>query len=186
MAIVERIKGILLDPKAEWPRIAAEPATTQAIYTGYVMLLAAIGPVATFVGFSELGIPWALRLAVGAYVMTLVVTFVLALVVDTLAPSFGGSKDFIASLKLVAYAFTAVYLAGIAHVIGHMAGIVILLAAIYAWYTFFLGAPVLRKCSAEKAVPFTLVVLLGWIALAIVAGVAMPGGGFAPGMRRPF
>ena len=43
-----------------------------------------------------------------------------------------------------------------------------LLASIYAWYTFFLGAPVLRKCSPDKAIAFTLIVVLCGIALGIV------------------
>ena len=34
MGIVDRMKGILLEPKSEWTAIAAEPATTQSIYTG--------------------------------------------------------------------------------------------------------------------------------------------------------
>ena len=64
MALIDRIRGILLDPKSEWPKIAAEPATVVSIYTRYVMLLAAIGPVAMLVRYSELGFPWALRLAI--------------------------------------------------------------------------------------------------------------------------
>ena len=45
MTIIDRIKGILLDPRAEWPRIATEPATVQSLYTGWIMLLAAIWPI---------------------------------------------------------------------------------------------------------------------------------------------
>ena len=40
------------------------------------------------------------------------VTFLLALIVDVLAPTFGGTKDFVASLKLVAYSYTAAWVAG--------------------------------------------------------------------------
>ncbi|CAG0961896.1 hypothetical protein BURK1_00758 [Burkholderiales bacterium] len=184
MAIIERIKGILTEPRAEWPKIAAEPATTQGIYAGWVMILAAIGPLATLIGFAELGAAWALRFAVGSYVISLAITFVLAMIVDTLAPSFGGQKDFVAALKLVAYSYTAAWLAGIAQVLGHLGGIVVLLASIYAWYTFFLGAPVLRKCSADKAIPFTLVIVLCGIALGVIAGMALSGAGFTPGMMR--
>ena len=45
----------------------------------------------------------------------------LALIIDVLAPSFGGQKDFVASLKLVAYSSTVVWLAGIFHLIGSFA-----------------------------------------------------------------
>ena len=172
MALLDRIKGILLDPRSEWPKIAAEPATVQSIYTRYVMILAAIGPVAMLVRYSELGFPWALRLAVASYVIALVMVFVLAMVVDVLAPSFGGEKDFVASLKLVAYSGTIVYLAGILHLVGWIAQMLMWIAAVYALYTFFLGAPALRKCAAEKAVPFTLAIAIGVIALFFIASLA--------------
>ena len=55
---------------------------------------------------------------------------------------------------------------------------------IYAWYTFFLGAPVLRKCSADKAVPFTLIVVLCGIALGILAGMVLSGSGMGAGTMR--
>ena len=177
MALIDRIKGILLDPRAEWPTIAAEPATMQSIYTRHVMPLAAIGPVAMLIRYSELGFPWALRLAIASYVITLVMVFVLAMVVDTIAPSFGGQKDFVASLKLVAYSWTIVFLAGLAHLIGWLAQVLLWIAAAYALYTFFVGAPILRRCSADKAVPFTLAIALGAIALYFVAS-------FATGVRR--
>lgn len=184
MGIVDRIKGILLEPKSEWTTIAAEPATTMSIYTGWVLILAAIGPIATLVGYADMGVAWALRLAVGSYVIALVITFVLAMVVDVLAPSFGGQKDFVAALKLAAYSYTAAWLAGIANVLGTFGGLVVLMASIYAWYTFFLGAPVLRKCSADKAIPYTLIIVLCGIALGILAGRVLSGTGMGPGMMR--
>lgn len=184
MALIDRIKGILLEPKFAWTAIAAEPATTQSIYTGWVMILAAIGPLATLVGFADLGIAWSVRLAVGSYVIALVITFVLAMIVDVLAPSFGGQKDFVAALKLTAYSYTAAWLAGVANVLGTFGGLIVLLASIYAWYTFFLGAPVLRKCSADKAVPFTLIVVLCAIALGLLAGMVVSGAGMGTGTMR--
>jgi hypothetical protein len=177
MALFDRIKGIVFDPRDEWARIAAEPATVQSIYARYVMILAAIGPVAILVRYMELGFPWALRLAIAAYVIALIMTFVLAMAVDVLAPSFGGQKDFVASLKLVAYSWTIVFLAGLAHLIGWLAQVLMWIAAAYALYTFFVGAPILRRCSADKAVPFTLAIALGAIALYFVAS-------FATGVRR--
>src|SRR3546814_5172400 len=53
--IVQRAKDILLKPKETWPVIAAEPATTQSIYVPYVVVLAAIGPIAQFIGGQVFG-----------------------------------------------------------------------------------------------------------------------------------
>jgi hypothetical protein len=172
MALFDRIRGILADPRAEWATIAAEPATMQSIYTRYVMILAAIGPVAMLIRYSELGFPWALRLALASYVIGLVLVFVLALVVDAVAPSFGGQKDFVASLKLVAYSGTAAWLAGIAHLFGWIAQVLMWIAGVYSLYTFFVGAPILKRCSADKAVPFTLMIAVGVVALWFVASQA--------------
>ncbi len=57
-----------------------------------------------------------------------------------------------------------------------------LIASIYAWYTFYLGAPVLRKCTQDKAVVFTIIILVIGLALGMVFGVLTSRGGFAPGM----
>ena len=47
--LIERIRSILTSPKTEWPVIAAEPATVGGLYTGYIMLLAAIPAICTFI-----------------------------------------------------------------------------------------------------------------------------------------
>jgi hypothetical protein len=169
MNLVERIKGIVMDPRNEWVRIAPEPATVQSLYTGWIMILAAVGPIAMLIAMHPI------RFAIAQYVLSLIITFVLAVIVDALAPSFGGTKDFIASLKLTAYSYTIAWLAGIFNLLGMLGGVIALAAAIYAFYTFFLGAPVLRKASAEKALPFTLVVVLCGIVLGALSGLVFSG-----------
>ena len=175
MALIDRIKGILIEPKAEWPKIAAEATSVQSLYTGWIMILAAIGPVAMLIGYGALGVPWALRIAIGSYILSLAMTALLALVVDVIAPSFGGQKDFLASLKLMAYSSTVVWLAGVFHLIGMFAQPLMWIAGLYALYTFYLGAPVLRKCSADKAIPFTLIVVLCAVGVYFIAGFALGG-----------
>ena len=181
MAFVDRVKNILLTPKTEWPTIAAETATTQSIYVGYVMILAAIGPIALALTGGMFGV----SAGVFGYVVSLIVTFLLALIVDALAPTFGGEKNFIQSLKLVAYSYTAAWIAGIFNLLGPIGGLIGLLAAIYSFYTFFLGVPVLKKCPPEKAIGYTIVVVLCGIVLGVVLGgvlmSAVLGGGMMGG-----
>lgn len=177
MALVDRVKNILLSPQTEWPKIAEEPATTQSIFTGYVLILAAIGPIAMAIRGGAVGLVG----AVLAYAVGLAITFVLALIVDALAPSFGGEKNFVQSLKLTAYSYTAAWIAGIFNLIPMLGGILALLAMIYSFYTFYLGAPVLKRCAQDKAVVFTIVIVICGIVLGIVVGgmlvTAMIGGG---------
>jgi len=180
MDLIERVKGIVVEPRSEWVKIAAEPATVQSLYTGYIMILAAIGPLASLLATRSI------QVAIAQYVLSLIVTFVMALIVDALAPSFGGAKDFLGSLKLTAYGYTVAWLAGIFSLLGIVGAALGLLATIYAIYTFFLGAPVLNKSSMDKAVPFTLVVVLCGIVLFVLARYAFAGMVMTPRMDAGF
>ena len=181
MNLVERVKNILLQPKGEWPKIAEEAATPQSLYLGYVAILAAIAPLAMLIRSGGMAIAG----AAVQYVLALIVTFVLALIVDALAVTFGGEKNFVQSLKLTAYSYTAAWLAGIFLIVPVLGGIVGLLAVIYAWYTFYLGVPVLKKCPQDKALGYTIVVVICGILLGVLlAGfiVSMIIGGGMMGM----
>ncbi len=177
MALVNRVKNILLAPKTEWPAIAAEPATVQSIYSGYVLILAALGPLALLVRAGVFGV----LVPIASYAIGLVVTYVLALVVDALAPTFGGEKDFIASLKVTAYSYTAAWVGAIFQIVPVVGGIIGLAAIAYAFYTFYLGVPVLKKCPPEKAVAYTIVVVLCGLLIGFLLGgvlmSALMGGG---------
>ena len=179
MALIDRAKNILLTPKTEWPTIATETATVASLYTGYIMLLAAIGPIAILVR-GQIGA------AIIGYVVALVVTYALALIVDALAPRFGGERNLIGSLKLTAYSYTAAWVAGIFNLIPTLGTGIGILAMIYSFYTFYLGLPALKKCPPEKAIAYTIVVVLcgfllggvlGTIALSVLnsAGPGNPG-----------
>ena len=169
MALIDRVKNILLTPKTEWPTIAGETATVQSILVGYALILAAIGPIALAIRFLAFGLVG----AVFAYVMSLVSLFVIAWIVDLLAPNFGGEKNFVQSFKLVAYAMTATWVAGIFKLLPYLGGLIGLVALIYSLYTFYLGAPALKKCSQDKAVVFTVVVVVCGIVLGAVIGLVL-------------
>jgi len=180
--LIERVKNILLQPKDEWPKIAVEEATPQSLYLGYIMILAAIGPLATFVAFGAFGLGFGLGMAVFAYIQSLIGVAILALIVDVLAPSFGGTKDFVAAMKLVAYSFTALWVAQIAFLIPMLGLLVVLIGLIYSFYLFFLGVPVLKKSTADRAVPFTIVVVVSAIVLMYLLGMIARSLGFGFGM----
>jgi hypothetical protein len=171
--LIERVKNILLSPRDEWPKIAAETATVQSLYVGYIVILAAIGPLAVIVRSLASGFGAALPLAIGMYLLTLVAVSIVALIVDTLAPTFGGERNFVGSLKLVAYAYTAAWVAGIFRLIPVVGGIVGLIAGIYSIYTFYLGVSPVKKSPADKAVGYTIVVLICNLLLFWVLGLVL-------------
>ena len=111
--LIARAKAILVSPRTEWPVIAAEPETVAGLYRNYILILAAIPAVASFIkmaifGYGAMGItirvPFgsALASAIVSYVLSLVLVYVVALIVDALAPNFGGQKSPIQALKVVA------------------------------------------------------------------------------------
>lgn len=187
MNIVERVKGILLSPKEEWPKIDVEQTDVKTLYTGYVMILAAIPVAASFIGMSLIGFgPFRIPIGLGvgnlivSYVLALVMLYVIALITDALAPTFGGQKSMIQALKLCAYSYTAAWVAGIFSLIP-MLGVIGLIGALYSLYLFYLGVPVMMKCPPDKAIAYTIVVILAAIVLGVIVA-AVTGMMFSAGM----
>lgn len=105
MAMVDRIKNILITPKTEWPVIAGESTSNADVVKGYILPLAAIPAVASFVGGSLIGhsIPFlggtyrvpviaGIGLAIFSFVMAIVGVYVLSFIVNALAPTFNAEK----------------------------------------------------------------------------------------------
>jgi Yip1 domain len=197
MISTSRIRGILLDPRREWQTIDGESTTTAALYSGWIAPLAAIGPIASFIGLSFVGftlpfgggrivvpITTGLASAIVRYVGALVGVYILAVVIDTLAPKFGGQSNRIQALKVAAYSSTAAWLAGIFGIIPAL-GILALLG-LYSLYLLYLGLPVLMKSPVERSIPYTIVVVLVAIVIFICLGLVsslvlrMGGGGTYP------
>jgi hypothetical protein len=177
MNLIDRSKAILLRPAETWPLLDAEPATVASIYKDWLIVMAAIPAVCAFIGLSLVGAGFGIRIPlvyglesmVVRYVVSLAVAFVMALIVDALAPSFGGQKNQVAALKVVAYGSTASYLAGILSLLPAL-GVLGLIAACYSIYLIWLGLPVLMKCPKDKAAGYTAVVILIAIVATIVIG----------------
>ncbi len=189
MALVDRVKSILLTPRTEWEVIDAEPTTVADLYKGYILPLAAIGPVASMIGalafgYRGFGITYrppvgtVLSTAIVTYLLTLGGVYVLALIIDALAPSFGGTQNQIQALKVAAYSSTASWVAGIFGLIPPLSVLGIL--GLYSLYLLYLGLPVLMKTPAEKAMGYSAVVIIAAIVLflviGLVAGSFMAGG----------
>jgi Yip1 domain len=180
MNLVERVKRILLTPQTEWEVIAAEQTTTQELYTKFIMPVAAIGPVAQFIGYSLFGVSIfgttyrvpivsGLTSALVTYVLTLVGTYILALIIDSLAPTFKGRQAQIQALKVAAYSSTAAWVAGIFALIPGLRFLAIL--GLYSVYLLYLGLPVLMKAPRDRALIYTGVVIIAAIVLFMVTGI---------------
>ena len=180
-ALIERVKALLLAPKDEWPKVAAEPATIASLYSNYVIYLAAIPPLSLLIGslvfgYGVGGITYrpsffgALANAILQYGFQLGGVYVLAWIVEWLAPRFGGDKDRVSAFKLAAYASTASWLAGIFSLVP-MLGILGLLG-LYSLYLLYTGAPVLMRVPPERAGRFTLsLIAIGFVIALVVLAI---------------
>lgn len=181
MKLGERVQGILLRPRQEWQRIDTEPATAGDLYRQYVLPLAAIGPLATLIGTAVFGVSvplvgayrpslgGAVAQAVVTYVLTLVATYVFALVVEALAPTFGGTRNRTQALKVAVYSSTAGWVAGIFALVPALSILGIL--GLYSVYLLYLGLPPLMRAPADKAVPYTVAAIVVAVVIYIVIGV---------------
>lgn len=188
-SLIDRVKGIILSPKTEWDVIDNESATIGGIYTSYVMILAAIPAICMAIGLifflprptaevAALGAAFGVPMlttgsiilgAVVQYVMSLLGVYVMALIIDALAPNFGGTKDPLKAFKVAAYFPTAAWVAGILYIIP-MLGLLVFIAAIYALYTLFLGLPKLMRVPQDKNVGYFVVTLIIYIVVFMVVG----------------
>jgi hypothetical protein len=160
MNLVERVKAILMSPKTEWPIIESEAGDAQYLFTNYVAILAAVPAVAALIGytFAGMGMGRALVFAIFLYVIYGAAWYVEAFIIDALAPTFAGVKNFNNALKASAYSSTAAWLAGIFQLIPRLSVLGIL--GLYSIYLLWLGLPVLMKSPADRATGYTAAVIV--------------------------
>lgn len=180
--LLARVKNILFSPKSEWPVIDEEAETTAGLYKRYIVPLQGASALAGLIGSIwvmmkigfGMGLVGGIVSAVVGFLLGLVTVFLMALLVDALAPSFGGQKNPINALKTVAYAYTPSYVGGLLMILPFLAPLMILLA-LYGIYLLYLGLPALMKCPKEKAPVYTIVVVVVGLVLSLLVGVVGAG-----------
>jgi len=181
MNLVERAKNILLTPAKEWDVIKGEQLTIVDMFTKYAMLLAAIPAVAGFIGYSVIGISYgfgtfrvpiatALVWMILQYVLSVGGVFLIAFIMDTLAPNFGCSKDLVAAVKIVVFSYTAAWVAGIINIIPSLS-ILVGLASIYSLYLMYMGMQKLKDVAKDKMVGYFVVTIIAAVVVYFVIGM---------------
>jgi len=169
MGVLKRIRGLLLDPESEWAAIEAEEPSTLEIYRDYVLLLALIPPVASFLGgyFFGFGPPhevahltfWGGLMRAGLqYALSLPLLFAVSFVLSSLAPHFEGESNDARALALAAYSYTPAWLASLFGLIPGLRWLDIL--GFYGLYIFYHGLPRMLRCPKDHADILTLVALV--------------------------
>ena len=170
---LQRIKNILRTPATEWLVIERETVQPLALITYYLAPLAVATALASIVGsvvVERVPFPVAsvIRTVVTAclgFVATTVLAFAMALVVNELAPHFGGRHHFDQAFKVIVYSSTPIVVAGLARAIPFVAGLVTFIGTVYALYVFSLGLKQLMRIRPEQT--------LGFVVILCVSGVIM-------------
>jgi hypothetical protein len=162
-----------VEPRSEWTLIEAEPATIGSIYR-YVLILAAIPAICrairlSMVGYFQVSPLLATQIAITSYIGSLIAVYALALIIDALAPTFGGQKGQIPALKVAAYSATAAWVSG-AFLLIPLLGILALVGALYSLYLLYLGLPVLMKSPPDRSAGYTVITLIAAIVVFTVIG----------------
>src|SRR3546814_15227807 len=128
-----------------------------------------------------------------SYVLSLVILYVVALIINALAPTFGGQKDQLQAVEVIGYAWTAAWVAGIATIVPLLGWLVALAGAIFSIYLLYLRLPHNMQCPPEKTPVYTVVapliaVVLSWtmaMLLAATTGLAALARAATPGADAP-
>ncbi len=184
--LLARVQNILLKPKTEWPVIAAEPETVARLYTNYILILAAIPAVFNFlkgslIGTTVFGVTVRTPIVSGiigailGYALTLGVVYLVGIIINALAPNFGGQKDQVQALKTSAYAYTAGWVASIAVIVPFIGWLIVLAGTFYGFYLMYLGLPHTMRAAPEKSVLYTVVVAIIGFILSLIIGLVLAG-----------
>jgi len=181
MNLVERAKNIMFNPKQEWEVVKTETVTVAELYTKYALILAAIPAIAGFLGYTVFGLSWgfgtiklpvstALTWAIITYITSLAGVIILSFIVDALAPSFGSTKDMVASSKVVVFAYTPAWVAGIFYIFPSL-GIIAALAGIYSLVLMYMGLQKVKDVPQDKMAVYFVVVIIVAILVYFVMGL---------------
>jgi hypothetical protein len=180
--LLARIQGIVLSPKVEWPVIAREETPVAKIISTYVVPLTLLVVIVTFVRMSVIGVSMpfggtirtpflgGLTNALVSLVMGLVGVGIVSLIINVLAPTFGGLRDNRKALQVAAYSLTPAYLSVVFGLLPALGTLLSFVAGLYGIYVLYLGLPVVMRSKPDKAVGYTASVVICTIILGVVLG----------------
>jgi hypothetical protein len=177
--LIARAGAILLRPRQTWAEIAAEPTSVRALFAGYVLPLCALNPICFTIGrlvFGEraLGLIYrppvlaALIEAVASYLLALGAVYGLGLLIQLLAPPFGGVRDRVSAFKLAAYSGTAGWLASVFYLFPPIGGAAVA-GVLYTLYLLYLGAEVLMRTDGRRTMGYVSLVVVCYVVLMMLA-----------------
>ncbi len=181
MNLVDRARNIMFKPGETWSVVKNEQTTIKELFVSYAAILAIIPAAAGFIGMtlmgtSMLGIHFRIPFLAGlvhmilSYILSLVGVYIVAFIIDALAPSFSSRKDMLSAVKVAVFSFTPAWIGGIFMLIP-MLGILTLIASLYGLYLLYVGLPILMETPREKTLGYFVVIIIVSIVVSIIINV---------------
>ena len=181
--MLNHLWGLFSNPKKEWQEIRDDPSSIAACYLQHILILAAIPPIAGFIGTTQIGwqlgvgapvkltVASALPIAVLYYLAMLAAVFVVGKAIHWMANTYGAAPTLAQSVQLAAFTATPLFLVGIMQLypllwLNFLVG---LPALAYTVYLLYSGVPIMMGISQERGFLFSSAVLT----FGLVAFVAM-------------
>jgi hypothetical protein len=181
--ILGHVWGLFAHPEAEWKSIRKENCTIGRCYCSHVFLLAAIPPIAGYIGTTQVG--WqivtsevhrlthqsALWIAILSYLTILVAVFTIGKMIHWMGQTYGTKQTLPQCIALAAYTATPLFLIGVMLVypVLWLNLLIGLVALSYTVYLLYLGVPIVMSITKERGFLFSSAVLaVGLVALVAV------------------
>jgi hypothetical protein len=183
MNLINRVKGIILNPKNEWNTIQQEQASSTDLLKNYLLPLVIIPVVASFIGNGIIGrnllyaghvgsLSIGIRYAVLMLVNMIAGVYLTAFVIDALAPSFSATRNYNNAFRLVVYSYTPMLVAGVFYILPALSFIVFL-ASIYGLFILYIGLKPMMQVPEEKITVYFVVSLIVLIAVYSILSVIL-------------
>jgi hypothetical protein len=177
-----RARSLIVRPSAAWDKIAEETGSARTLLMGWVAPLAAVPAVCGALGVTIFGIgffgvglrpPFGVAFAemLAGYALTFAGVYLVALAAEAVAPLFGGRRDHLGALRLVAYSAAPYWLSGFFQLYPPIGWLAAVLGGLYSLYLMYLGLPRLLGVSGEQRVTAFAVLLFVVLAVSVATGV---------------
>ena len=183
MKTIERAKNMLMTPKTEWDVVSEENSGHIKLLTGYLIPLALIPAIASFIGYGLIGynvvglhdgsVGIGIQQAAVSFISAVGSVYLSAWVISFLADKFESLKNFEKAFELVVYSYTPMCVASILMIYTPLALLAAILAVLYALYLLYLGLSPMLQTPAEKKITFFLVSLLAVALVSVILSVVL-------------
>lgn len=199
--VIKHIIGLFTDPVREWKRLHDEECTVGKCFATHTLFLAAIPPVAGFIGTTQFGwqigatepvklsVESAATIAVLYYFALLVAVLSVGALIKWMGDTYGANATMPRAIVLASYTATPLFLIGIFQLypVLWLNMVLGLPALAYSVYLLYSGLPIMMEVPPERGFLYASAVLaVGLVVLvaSLAVTVILWGHGFEPQFER--